>query len=175
MRALPLLVFVLVVVPSSSRWSSQGSAVGTPVTNAPARTTPAGTFFAVSVQDLGRTVDWYSKVFDLRPTMSNKTPQGTEVTVLEGTGLVVELVRLPEAVSLATALPTLKAREYVHGIFKTGVIVTDFDGLLARLRAGGVEIAYGPFPARDTQRANLIVRDPEGNLIQFFGSAPGGR
>jgi hypothetical protein len=60
----------------------------------------------------------------------------------------------------------------VHGISKVGVIVDDFDGTLATLKARGVEIYIGPFPARNGQRANVIVKDNAGNLIQFFGKTP---
>ena len=62
-----------------------------------------------------------------------------------------------------------------HGIFKAGVIVEDFDRMLAALKARQLEIAYGPYPARANQRANVIVRDNAGNLLQFFGksAAPG--
>jgi hypothetical protein len=56
-------------------------------------------------------------------------------------------------------------------VFKAGLMVDDFDGVLARLKARGVEIAYGLFPARPNKRANMIIRDNAGNLIQFFGSA----
>jgi hypothetical protein len=56
----------------------------------------------------------------------------------------------------------------MHGVFKAGVIVEDFDRVIAQLRTRGVEIAFGPFPARDKQRANAIVRDNAGNLIQFI-------
>jgi hypothetical protein len=31
------------------------------------------------------------------------------------------------------------------------------------------ELVHGPFPASDNQRANLIIRDNAGNLIQIFG------
>jgi hypothetical protein len=57
----------------------------------------------------------------------------------------------------------------VHGYFKAGIVVDDYDTTLEALRARGVEIAMGPFPARPGQRANVIVRDNAGNLIQFFG------
>jgi hypothetical protein len=57
----------------------------------------------------------------------------------------------------------------VHGIFKGGVFVAEYDKTLATLRARGVEISMGPFPARDGIPANFIVRDNAGNLIQFFG------
>ena len=54
-------------------------------------------------------------------------------------------------------------------IFKAGVIVTDFDKTLAILKARYVSIAFGPFPARPNQRANVIISDDTGNMIQFLG------
>jgi hypothetical protein len=57
----------------------------------------------------------------------------------------------------------------VHGFFKAGIVVDDFDKTLSALKARGVEIAIGPFPARGDQRANVIVKDNAGNLIQIFG------
>ena len=59
---------------------------------------------------------------------------------------------------------------YIHVIFKVGVIVSDFEKTLSTLKERGADIAFGPFPARPGQRANVIVRDNAGNLIQFFGN-----
>jgi hypothetical protein len=59
----------------------------------------------------------------------------------------------------------------VQGIFKVGLEVIDFDHTLAVLRERGVIIAYGPYPASATQRANVIIKDNAGNLIQIFGGA----
>ena len=91
------------------------------------------------------------------------------VAILEGGGLIVELIQNDDAVPLSAAAPAVKDRVYVHGIFKVGVIVEDFDATLARLKARGVEIAYGPYPKQGAQRANAIIRDNAGNLIQLFG------
>jgi hypothetical protein len=63
---------------------------------------------------------------------------------------------------------SVKESLYVHGIFKAGVIVSDFEKTLALLKATNAEIAFGPYPARADQRANVIVRDNAGNLIQFL-------
>jgi hypothetical protein len=60
----------------------------------------------------------------------------------------------------------------VLGLFKAGVVVDNWDGLVTGLKARGVPIAMGPFPATAEQRANLIIRDNNGNLIQFFESRP---
>lgn len=50
-----------------------------------------------------------------------------------------------------------------------GVIVSDFEKTLSTLKERGADIAFGPFPARPGQRANVIVRDNAGNLIQGKG------
>jgi hypothetical protein len=90
-------------------------------------------------------------------------------TILEGGGVIVELLELARAVPLSKAAPSVHEAELVHGIFKAGIIVEDFDATVAVLRSRGVEFAFGPYPAREGQRANVIVRDNTGNLIQFFG------
>jgi hypothetical protein len=36
--------------------------------------------------------------------------------------------------------------------------------------ASGAIIAHDLMPARDVPMRSFIVRDPEGNLVQFFGS-----
>ena len=128
-----------------------------------------GAFFALSVADVRASVKWYSEKLGLKVVMEAPKQGKVAVTVLEGRGLIVELIQHDEALPLSKAAPAAPDRQLVHGVFKAGVIVEDFDRTVAELRARGVEIAYGPFPARDRQRANVIVRDNSGTLIQFFG------
>jgi len=127
----------------------------------------AGAFMALSVADVQASARWYSEKLGLKVVHETPKRDRAAVVVLEGGGLVVELVQLDDALPLSKAAPAT-GPQFVHGIFKAGVLVEDFDGTVARLRARGVEIAYGPFPARENQRANVIVRDNAGNLIQFF-------
>jgi catechol 2,3-dioxygenase-like lactoylglutathione lyase family enzyme len=128
-----------------------------------------GAFFALSVADLQASAKWYSEKLGLRVVMDAPKRDKVAVTVLEGGGLIVELIQHDDALPLSNAAPAVPDRQLVHGIFKAGVLVEDFDKTAAMLRARDVEIAYGPFPAREGQRANVIVRDNSGNLIQFFG------
>ncbi len=125
-----------------------------------------GAFFALSVPNLAASAAWYRDKLGLGVVMEVPPQGGTAVTVLEGGGLVVELLQL------AGSRPPAGEPQFTHGFFKAGVIVKDLDSTLARLCERGVEIAFGPFPASDTQRANVIVRDNAGNLIQFFGERP---
>ena len=122
-----------------------------------------GAFFALSVADLAASTAWYRDKLGLSVVMEVPPQGGAAVTVLEGNGLTVELLKI-DAAQPRAGDPTL-----THGFTKAGMVVKHFDRTLERLRARGVEVAYGPFPANGTQRANVIVRDNAGNLIQLFG------
>jgi catechol 2,3-dioxygenase-like lactoylglutathione lyase family enzyme len=159
-----LLLFAFVALASSA------AAPSAPVEPA---FTSRGAFFALSVADLDASTRWYTEKFGLTVVMHPPKQEKAEVTVLEGGGLIVELLQRDDAVSLVKAAPSVTANYQVHGIFKAGIVVEDFDKTVAMLKSRGVEIAFGPYPASPTQRANVIVRDNAGNLIQFFGAAVG--
>ena len=91
------------------------------------------------------------------------------MAVLQAGGLTVELVQHDDVVPLGTVHPAGGGAISVHGIFKVGLIVDDFDKTLAALRARGVGIAYGPYPKRSDQPANVMIRDNAGNFIQISG------
>ena len=122
-----------------------------------------GAFFALSVADLTASSNWYRDKLGLEIVMQVPVQNGIGVTVLEGGGLTVELIQN------AQARPPVGDPQLVHGYFKSGMIVKDFDRTLATLRERGVEVAFGPFPASESQRANAILRDNAGNLLQLFG------
>ena len=139
-------------------------------TSAPAATVN-GAFFALSVADLETSAKWYADKLGLKVTMRPPKQNQSSVAILEGGGLIVELIQHDDAVSLTKALGSAKPSHLVHGISKVGIVVDDFDGTLATLRARGVEVFLGPYPARSGQRANVIVKDNAGNLIQLFGKS----
>jgi len=159
MRPIRLLLWLAVPVLAHAQ-SSQATA--------PAFTA-TGAFIALSVADLDASVRWYSEKLGLRVVQRPPKFEQSTAVILEGGGLIVELVHRDDATSLTAVAPGVKANYLVHGIFKAGIIVDDFDKTLSMLKARGVEIAIGPFPKRGEQRANVIVRDNGGNMIQFFG------
>ena len=137
-------------------------AAGSEQSPAPALTT-SGAFFALSVPDLAASTRWYKEKLGLKVVLEVPRQGKTAVTVLEGGGLTVELLQH------ADARPRSGDAELTHGPFKVGVLLDNYEQAVATLRARSVEVAYGPFPARDGQRANVIIRDNAGNLIQLFG------
>jgi len=129
-----------------------------------------GAFFAVSVEDIEASTRWYQDKLGLSVVMRVPRTENPAVHVLEGRGLIVELVERQGSAPRAKAAPPAMGRAFGEGIFKAGMMVESFDATIAALRARGVEIAFGPFPARPGQRANAIIRDNAGNLIQLFGT-----
>ena len=128
-----------------------------------------GAFFAVSVADLDASAKWYAEKLGLTVVMRPPKLEKSAVVVLEGGGLIVELLQHDDAQPLRTAAPSITADYLVHGVFKAGIIVDDLQQTLATLKARGVPIAMGPYPATAEQRANALIRDNDGNFIQFFG------
>jgi hypothetical protein len=72
-------------------------------------------------------------------------------------------------VQLAAASADAREPQLTQGIFKAGLVVDDLDRTLNALKARGVPIVIGPFPARDKIKSNFLIRDNAGNLIQFIG------
>ena len=129
----------------------------------------SGAFFALSVKDLEASSKWYAEKLGMKITMQLPKQDKTSVAVLEGGGLIVELIQNDDAMPLSTAAPSVSDNILVHGFFKAGLIVDDLDKLVALFRERNVEIAYGPFTSRADQRSNVIIKYNSGNLIQFFG------
>ena len=90
--------------------------------------TAAGAFVALSVADMAAGVRWYTEKLGLTVVLQEPRTNGVAATVLEGGGLIVELIQ-----------------------------------------ARGVAFYLGPFPARPNRRANVLIKDNAGNLLQFFG------
>jgi catechol 2,3-dioxygenase-like lactoylglutathione lyase family enzyme len=156
------------LVAASCMWLAVSAAFAQPATDAAPVATAAGAFFALTVPDVDASARWYSEKLGLAVLMRDTGPDKTRVVVLEGGGLIVELIQRGTAGGDKSPAPA-PGDLPVRGFFKGGAIVADFDRTMATLKARGVEIAFGPFPARSNQRANVIIKDNAGNLIQFFG------
>jgi len=131
--------------------------------------TSTGAFFALSVADIQASGRWYAEKLGLVVTMRPPREGPGEVMVLEGGGLIVELIQHDEGLALTKLVPPVDDAVRIHGFFKAGVLVEDVDATRKMLEARGVPMAYGPFAAKDGRRANFIIRDNAGNFIHFFG------
>jgi catechol 2,3-dioxygenase-like lactoylglutathione lyase family enzyme len=131
----------------------------------PAIAATKGAFFALSVANLEASTQWYTEKLGLEVVLNVPRTNNVAVRVLEGGGLTVELIQHDDAAPAGCAATDVVL---CHGMFKVGVLVKDLDATLGKLAGRGVPVAYGPFPAQGGQRANAIIRDNAGNLIQLF-------
>ena len=160
----PILAYASVVDNATTDPTSipaQRDTGDTPADSAVLKT--SGAFWALNVSNMNASVAWYSEKLGLKVVLQNpRSGEIPAVTVLEGGQMIVELIQRDDATP-----PGSTPR---HGFTKVGVVVDDFDRVIATLTSRGVPMAFGPFPARPDQRANAIIRDNAGNMIQIFGA-----
>ena len=138
----------------------------------PAFRSVQGAFFALSVVDLDASIAWYRDKLGLREASRFQFEKVTGA-LLTSPGLEVELMTHTDATTHGNPMDA-NAKVLTRGITKVGIRVADFDDVVRTLRQRGADIVLGPFPARRDQRANVLIRDNAGNLIQLFGDfAPG--
>lgn len=141
---------------------------------APADTAPVlavqSAFVGLSVSDMDASERWYREKLGLKVASraARSDANKSAMVLLQGGGLTVELVRHDDAVPLGTLRTGPGGALFVHGIFKVGVFVTNYDDVLAKLRARNVPIVIGPFPDRPDQPANFMIRDNAENYIQVL-------
>jgi catechol-2,3-dioxygenase len=123
-------------------------------------------FVALSTRNAGPLIAWYKSTFDLRPVQTIRPDNANlTVTILDGPLVTVEIL------ARSDMAPVMDATRHV-GIFKAGFEVDDLTPWLARWRAAGVQIEAGPFDSDQPRQRAVILRDPDGNLIQIFQTLP---
>jgi catechol-2,3-dioxygenase len=124
-----------------------------------------GPFLALSVADIARQTAWYRDTLGFSVLSSGTAPNGTtKFALLEQGPALLEILELKDAKSHGETPSYL-----VHGFFKTGFVVSAIDSIYATLRGRSVKMAYELGKTPNTVYRSFGVRDPEGNLIQFFG------
>ncbi len=131
-----------------------------------AQVTHQGAFFAVSVAELDRSIDWYSTHFEFQVISrgDNATRAGA---LLQRPGLMLELAAFSDGVPLQNVWPVAEFHR-LHGPMKIGWQVEDIDAEYKRLEQAGVAVFFAPVAAHDGQWT-FAVRDPDGAVIQLFG------
>jgi catechol 2,3-dioxygenase-like lactoylglutathione lyase family enzyme len=129
-----------------------------------------GAFFALSVADVDAMSAWYRDKLGFRIASHGEAPNKiAKFAILEAEGSILEMIQRSDAKPLAKAVPGAKGAYEVHGIFKAGFHVADLDAVHKRVKERGIPVAYDLMPAKDVDLRSFTIRDPEGNLIQFFG------
>lgn len=143
-------------------------ACGANPSRAPAEDLPAteGAFHALSVRNIDEAIAWYTAHlgFTVESRGGNDQRQGA---LLSRPGAVLELGEFVDAMAREEISPGLESHE-VHGIFKLGFLTSNIERTFALLEAEGVEVFF-PIVAASEGSRTFGIKDPEGNIIQFFG------
>lgn len=124
----------------------------------------AGPFFAIVVADLDATEHWYESNLGLRLVKRGKSSRvPAETVVLGGHNVYVELIHHD-----GKPLPRIDNEAPLPRLIKTGFIVAqrDFDVVATQLEKHGIKAAI--FEDKEMGVRSFLVKDNEGNLIQFF-------
>lgn len=128
-----------------------------------------GSFFALSVADVDRIASWYVDNLGFTVDRRGQAPNApVKFAMLSRDGAVLEVLQLASAKSRADWGLPAEARE-VHGILKLGFIVGDVDALFAHAQARQLDVFFPLVDAKDVPMRTFGLKDPEGNIVQFFG------
>jgi catechol 2,3-dioxygenase-like lactoylglutathione lyase family enzyme len=129
-----------------------------------------GVFFALSVADVDAMSAWYRDKLGFRIASHGEAPNKiAKFAILEAEGSILEMIQRGDARPLARAVPGAQGPYEIHGLFKAGFHVADLDAVYKRVKERAIPVAYDLMPAKDVDLRSFTIRDPEGNLIQFFG------
>lgn len=125
--------------------------------------------FVLAVADLDAMRGWYGRVLGMAEGLAGAVP-GTRFQIMEGAGTRIELVERAGA-RVPDALAVPPAHLDATGWKTLDLECADLAALDAHLRAEGLTMLASMQPL-SPRRAMTMIRDPEGNLIAFFGPPP---
>jgi catechol 2,3-dioxygenase-like lactoylglutathione lyase family enzyme len=115
----------------------------------------------IVVEDLARVEDFYATVLDLEKVADRTTTWGPMVELRFGSS-IVRLMQAEGAPRQAAI-----GLDACTGIRYLTFDVDDFDQVIQKCRAAGVEFWLDVEPVRDLRIA--MIKDPEGNIVEFIG------
>jgi catechol 2,3-dioxygenase-like lactoylglutathione lyase family enzyme len=130
---------------------------------------PEGSFIAIIVSKMDVSISWYQDVLGFKRTSYVDVPErGFKQANLSRGMMDIELIELNVAITQDAALTNHPTATRIQGLFKVGFQVNDFDGWLLHLTNSKVEFGGSVVTDSESGKRMLIIKDPDGNRIQFF-------
>ena len=93
--------------------------------------------------------------------------QAYRIAILESPGFMLELLELKGSLDKENLLKDKPQGTEMQGHFKIGFKISDVNSCLKKLKELSIEVPnIWTDPA--TGKKNFLIKDPDGNLIQFF-------
>lgn len=147
------------------------AALGTPIAaTADGDSAPVGGFIAIMAEDARGLATWYEENLGFRIVQEGQRDDGKSRFVLLALGSSqIEILQNPGATKPPIDDEGVRAAWRQQGFFKAGFVVPDLDGLETKLRGKRTAFSHGIVQPPGNPYRTFAVRDPEGNVIQFFG------
>jgi len=125
-------------------------------------------FSAVVVKDLTASVKWYQSVFDLKiKTEMNDPNQSYKIKILESSNYLLEVLELKGSMIRNELLKGKPNGTELQGHFKIGFKISNANAWVVHLKSLGIDVPQ-LWTDSNTGKKNFLIKDPDGNLIQFF-------
>jgi catechol-2,3-dioxygenase len=129
-----------------------------------------GAFIALSAKDARGMADWYRSKLGFRTMLERDIPERKIVAILLAReGSIVEIIQRADTRPAPTREDGKRSAIEIQGVFKVGLTVEKLQQLHDVLAAAGVEFDYHIVQPDGNRWRTFAVRDPEGNIVQFFG------
>ncbi len=128
--------------------------------------TATGSFFALSVADAGVVSLWYRDRLGFEIVREEAASASKiRIVLLKRGDNLIEIVQR-ESASTPGPMPD---RSYERGIFKVGFRIEDLEGLAQELKRKDTIFLHGIVVPAGAHYRTFAIKDPEGNIVQFFG------
>ena len=125
-------------------------------------------FSALVVKDFNTSVAWYQSVFGLKgKTEVNDPNQAYKIRILESSNYLLEILELKGSLKRDELLKGKPNGTELQGHFKIGFGISHVDEWLKHLKSLDIEVPQ-VWTDSATGKKNFIIKDPDGNLVQFF-------
>ena len=125
-------------------------------------------FSAVVVTNLTSSVKLYQSVLDLKIKTEMDDPnQSHRITILECANYRLEILELKGSLIKEELLKDKPNGTQLQGHFKVGFKISNANEWLKHLKNLSIDVPQVWTDSKNGKK-NFIIKDPEGNLIQFF-------
>ncbi|WP_298902994.1 VOC family protein [uncultured Psychroserpens sp.] len=126
-------------------------------------------FSALIVNDMDVSLAWYTDVIGLEILNTQESPDaGFKQANLKLGNILIELIELDKAQAVEDAIPNYTSKTRIEGFFKIGFSMNNFDAWIKHLKLKKVAFHGTVVTNKTSGKRMVIVKDPDGNRIQFF-------
>lgn len=137
----------------------------------PARPHLSGGFAAIMSEDARRMSSWYKNVMGFETMREGDVSRNSiRFALLKHDESLIEIIQRDDTIAPAKGDDGQREAWRMQGYFKVGFFTDNLDALELELRKHDVIFDHGIVRPDGNPYRTFAVRDPDGNIIQFFGN-----